>query len=163
MVLDNKLGIVDAVELAREEERISKLAALSLYRGGPLDRLAPGTFDTLGHIHCVLFGDIYDFAGTVRSVNLAKGSFRFASALYLSSALKRIEAMPQGTFDEIVEKYVEMNIAHPFREGVRDASGLTICSVVNLTAPSTGARLGARTTFLPWSAVPCATWSSRCC
>lgn len=117
MIPQNKLGIASSVELAHEEERISKLAALSLYRDGALDKLEPGTFATLQKIHVTLFGDIYDFAGTVRSVNLAKGSFRFASALYLSSALKSIEAMPQGTFDEIVEKYVEMNIAHPFREG----------------------------------------------
>ena len=117
MALANKLGIADDVELAREEERISKLAALSLYRDGALDRLTPGTFDTLRLIHGALLGGIYGFAGKVRDVDLAKGSFRFASALYLESALKSIEAMPQGTFDEIVEKYVEMNIAHPFREG----------------------------------------------
>ena len=117
MALDNKLGIADDVELAREEERISKVAALSLYRDGTLDRLAPGTFETLRYIHDELFGDIYDFAGKVRDVNLAKGNLRFASALYLEPALKSIEGMPQDTFDAIVEKYVEMNVAHPFREG----------------------------------------------
>ncbi|MFC2706551.1 MAG: protein adenylyltransferase Fic [Olsenella profusa] len=117
MALDNKLGIADDVELAREEERISKVAALSLYRDGILDRLAPGTFETLRYIHDQLFGGIYDFAGAVRDVNLVKGNFRFASALYLESALKSIEDMPQDTFDAIVEKYVEMNVAHPFREG----------------------------------------------
>lgn len=117
MVLPNKLGITSEVELAHEEERLSKLAALSLYRDGVLDGLAPGTFDTLRRIHVALFGDIYDFAGKIRSVNLAKGNFRFASALYLEQALRSIEKMPQGTFEQIVEKYVEMNIAHPFREG----------------------------------------------
>ena len=117
MALDNKLGIADGVELACEEERISKLAALSHYRDGTHDRLAPGMFETFKHIHDELFGDIYDFAGKVRDVNLAKGNFHFASALYLESTLKSIEGMPQDTFDAIIEKYVEMNIAHPFREG----------------------------------------------
>ena len=117
MIPQNKLGIASSVELAHEEERISKLAALSLYRDGALDKLEPGTFATLQKIHVTLFGDIYDFAGRVRDVNLSKGSFRFASALYLQSALKSIEGMRQGDFEEIVEKYVEMNVAHPFREG----------------------------------------------
>lgn len=117
MTLQNKLGITDDVRLAHEEERISKLAALSLYRDGTLGGLEPGTFETLRQIHIALFGSIYDFAGKVRTVNLAKGSFRFASALYLGSALEAIDAMPQDTFDHIVEKYVEMNVAHPFREG----------------------------------------------
>ena len=115
--LDNKLGITDPVELAHEEERISKQEALALYRDGPLESLVPGTFLTLSTIHSRLFGKLYDFAGKVRTVNLAKGGFRFASALYLDSALRAIERMPQGTFDEVVEKYVEMNVAHPFREG----------------------------------------------
>lgn len=117
MTLKNRLGINDEIQLAHEEERISKLAALRLYRDGTLDRLAPGTFGALRSIHVALFGAIYDFAGQVRSVNLAKGSFRFASALYLGSAIRAIEVMPQGDFDQIVEKYVEMNVAHPFREG----------------------------------------------
>lgn len=117
MALRNKLGIVDEIELAHEEERISKLAALRLYRDGTLDTLAPGTFVALKAIHKALFGDIYDFAGKIRTENLAKGNFRFASALYLRSAIRSIEAMPQGDFDQIVEKYVEMNIVHPFREG----------------------------------------------
>lgn len=117
MTLKNKLGITDEIELAHEEERISKLAALRIYRDGTLDMLAPGTFVALRAIHIALFGDIYDFAGKVRTVNLAKGNFRFASALYLESAISSIEAMPQDGFDQIVEKYVEMNIAHPFREG----------------------------------------------
>lgn len=117
MALRNKLGIVDEIELAHEEERIWKLAALRLYRDGTLDTLAPGTFVALKAIHKALFGDIYDFAGKIRTENLAKGNFRFASALYLRSAIRSIEAMPQGDFDQIVEKYVEMNIVHPFREG----------------------------------------------
>lgn len=117
MTLKNKLGISDEMQLAHEEERISKLAALRLYRDGTLDELVPGTFSTLRAIHVALFGDIYDFAGKVRTVNLAKGNFRFVSALYLDAAIKSIESMPQGDFDKIVEKYVEMNVAHPFREG----------------------------------------------
>lgn len=117
MTLKNKLGISDEMQLAHEEERISKLAALRLYRDGTLDELVPGTFSTLRAIHVALFGDIYDFAGKVRTVNLAKGNFRFVSALYLDAAIKSIESMPQGDFNQIVEKYVEMNVAHPFREG----------------------------------------------
>lgn len=117
MALENKLGITDEIELAHEEERISKEATLELYRSHELDSLDPGTFKTLQHIHQALFGAIYDFAGKVRTVNLAKGSFRFASALYLESALKAIDKMPQESFEQIVEKYVEMNVAHPFREG----------------------------------------------
>lgn len=117
MTLKNKLDITDEVGLAHEEERMSKLAALALYRDGTLDTLAPGNFSALKAIHVALFGDIYDFAGRIRTANLAKGNFRFASAIYLESAIRSIEAMPQDNFDQIVEKYVEMNIAHPFREG----------------------------------------------
>lgn len=117
MTMKNKLGIADAIELAHEEERISKLAALRLSLDGVLDTLAPGTFSALKDIHAALFGDIYGFAGMVRTVNLSKGSFRFASALYLDAAIRSVEAMPQCSFDEIAEKYVEMNIVHPFREG----------------------------------------------
>ena len=117
MTLVNKLGITDPILLAHEEERISKVAALGLYRDGTLQRLPSGSFATLSAIHVRLFGDLYDFAGSIRTVNLAKGSFRFASALYLESAIKAVEAMPQATFDQIAEKYVEMNVAHPFREG----------------------------------------------
>lgn len=116
MTLENKLGITDEIELAHEEERISKRAALALYYDGILDGLVPGTFEALRTIHIALFGGIYDFDGKVRTVNLVKGGFRFASALHLESAIGSIEAMPQGSFDQIVEKYVEMNIAHPFRE-----------------------------------------------
>lgn len=117
MALENKLGITDSAELARAEERISKKKALELFESGLLDQLVPGTYAALAEIHRVLFEDIYDFAGEMRQVNLAKGNFRFAPLMYLDAALQNIEKMPQSTFDEIVEKYVEMNIAHPFREG----------------------------------------------
>ena len=117
MALENKLGITDSAELAREEERISKKRAAQLYDSGYLDTLMPGTYAALAEIHRYLFEDIYDFAGKLRQVNLTKGSFRFAPLMYLDASLKNIEKMPQSTFDEIVEKYVEMNIAHPFREG----------------------------------------------
>ena len=117
MALPNKLGITDPVALAHEEERVSKAAALRMYQDGTLEALEPGRLATLVAIHERLFGDLYDFAGKVRTVNLAKGSFRFAPALYLRQALKAVEAMPQRTFGQIVEKYVEMNVAHPFREG----------------------------------------------
>lgn len=117
MTLENKLGITDPVELARVEERISKKRALELFENGTLDNLDAGTFDALREIHAILFGDVYDFAGKIRDVNIAKGNFRFAPVMYLEASLKHVEAMPQSTFDEIVEKYVEMNIAHPFREG----------------------------------------------
>ncbi len=117
MALENKLGITDSSELAREEERISKKKAAQLYDSGRLDTLMPGTYATLAEIHRFLFEDIYEFAGKMRDVNLAKGNFRFAPLMYLETSLKNIECMPQSTFDQIVEKYVEMNIAHPFREG----------------------------------------------
>lgn len=117
MTLENKLGITDSQELARAEERISKQKALALFESGALDQIAPGTFAALAQIHRVLFADIYDFAGDLRTVNIAKGHFRFASALYLEAAVAEIERMPQNDFDEIVAKYVEMNVAHPFREG----------------------------------------------
>lgn len=117
MALENKLGITDPAELAREEERLSKKKAAELYDSGYLDKLTPGTYATLAEIHRFLFSDIYDFAGKIRDVNLAKGNFRFAPLMYLGASLKNIEKMPQSTIDEIVEKYVEMNIAHPFRDG----------------------------------------------
>ena len=117
MVLENKLGIKNSSDLAREEERISKKKALALFEKGELNRLEPGKFSSLQAIHKYLFEDIYDFEGKIRDVNLAKGNFRFASVMYLEAALKNIDKMPQSTFDEIIEKYVEMNIAHPFREG----------------------------------------------
>ena len=117
MTLENKLGITDSQELARAEERISKQKALALFESGALGQMAPGTFAALAQIHRALFADIYDFAGDLRTVNIAKGHFRFASALYLEAAVAEIERMPQNNFDEIVAKYVEMNVAHPFREG----------------------------------------------
>lgn len=117
MTLENKLGITSSAELATQEERLSKKRALELFESGMLHKLEAGTFKTLQMIHKQLFIDIYDFAGKVRSVNIAKGGFRFVPAMYLLDALKQIERMPQSTFDEIIEKYVEMNVAHPFREG----------------------------------------------
>ena len=117
MAPQNKLGITSSPELAEAEERISKKKALELFENGLLDRLEPGTFATLKAIHKYLFDEIYDFAGELRTVNIAKGNFRFAPLMYLEAALANIDKMPQSTFDEIVEKYVEMNIAHPFREG----------------------------------------------
>ena len=117
MTLENKLGITSSAELATQEERLSKKRALELFESGMLDKLEPGTFKTLQTIHKQLCMDIYDFAGKVRSVNIAKGGFRFVPAMYLLDALIQIERMPQSTFDEIIEKYVEMNVAHPFREG----------------------------------------------
>lgn len=117
MALENKLNLTDSAALAREEERISKRKAKELYDTGTLNALTAGTIETLRSIHRYLFADIYDFAGEIRTVNLSKGSFRFAPVMYLNAALENVEKMPQSTFDEIVEKYVEMNIAHPFREG----------------------------------------------
>ena len=117
MVLENKLGLTDSAELAREEERISKKKAVNLFDFAILKLLSDGTYKTLAAIHKYLFEDIYDFAGEMRTVNMAKGNFRFAPLMYLQVALENIDKMPQSNFDEIVEKYVEMNIAHPFREG----------------------------------------------
>ena len=116
-MLENKLGLSNSAELAREEERISKKKAAELFESGVLDTLTPGSFSALQAIHKYLFDEIYDFASKVRTVNIAKGSFRFAPVMYLDEAIKKIERMPQSTFDEIIEKYVEMNVAHPFREG----------------------------------------------
>lgn len=116
-MLENKLGLTSSADLAREEERISKKKALALFEKGILDHLPAGKFSTLQVIHKYLFEDIYDFAGKIRTVNIAKGNFRFAPLMYLEAALENIDKMPQSNFDEIVEKYVEMNIAHPFREG----------------------------------------------
>lgn len=117
MVITNRLGITDSPTLAREEERISKKAATTLFEENLLNNLPSGTWTTLQRIHTILFQDIYDFAGELRRVNIAKGNFRFVPVMYLSEAVKTIESMPQNSFDEIVEKYVEMNVAHPFREG----------------------------------------------
>ena len=117
MALENKLGFTSSPELAEAEERISKKKAVELFENGILDTLEAGTFATLKAIHKYLFDEIYYFAGELRTVNIAKGNFRFAPLMYLEAALANIDKMPQSTFDEIVEKYVEMNIAHPFREG----------------------------------------------
>ncbi len=117
MALENKLGIIGSAELARAEEKISKQKAVKLYDEGILNTLVPGTFKTLCTIHKYLFEDIYEFAGKIREVNIAKGNFRFAPLMYLEAALNHIDKMPQSDFDKIIEKYVEMNIAHPFREG----------------------------------------------
>ena len=117
MIITNRLGITDSPTLAREEERISKKAATTLFEENLLNDMPSGTWTTLQRIHTILFQDIYDFAGALRSVNIAKGNFRFVPVMYLAEAVRTIEDMPQSTFDEIVEKYVEMNVAHPFREG----------------------------------------------
>ncbi len=117
MALENKLGIESSAELADVEEKITKKRALEIYESGFLDTLKVGTFDSLAKIHKYLFGDIYDFAGEIRKVNISKGNFRFAPLMYLNESLKNIDKMKQSSFDEIIEKYVEMNIAHPFREG----------------------------------------------
>ncbi len=117
MVLENKLGITESAELARQEERISKKKALELFENEILNSLDAGKFDSLAKIHKYLFEDIYTFAGEIRTVNIAKGNFRFAPVMYLKQALEHIDNMPQSTYEEIIEKYVEMNVAHPFREG----------------------------------------------
>lgn len=117
MAFENKLGITDSAQLAREEEKISKAKAKELFESGILDSLHPGTYVTLARIHEFLFDEIYDFAGKMRTVNIAKGNFRFAPLMYLRVSLENIDKMPQSSYDEIIEKYVEMNIAHPFREG----------------------------------------------
>ena len=117
MILDNKLGITNQVELAKAEERISKSKARQLFDSGDINNVEVGTFKGLAYIHAYLFEDIYDFAGIIRSVNIAKGNFRFAPLMYLEQSLKHIDSMPQHDFNAIIEKYVEMNIAHPFREG----------------------------------------------
>lgn len=117
MTIQNKLGISDSFKLAQAEERISKQKAMELFESGRLDKLDAGTFESLSEIHKFLFEDIYDFAGEIRTVNIAKGNFRFTPVMYLAEALKNIDKMPQSGFEQIIEKYVEMNIAHPFREG----------------------------------------------
>ena len=116
-MLDNKLGITDSTKLARTEEKISKKKAIEMFENGFLEKLKPGTYESLAAIHEYLFDEIYDIAGKIREVNLSKGNFRFAPLMYLEAALQSIDKMPQSTFDEIIEKYVEMNVAHPFREG----------------------------------------------
>ena len=117
MTLENKLNITDSAELANIEEKMTKIKALELFKNGILDNLEAGTFESLSKIHEYLFSEISDFAGKIRDVNIAKGNFRFAPVMYLKASLEHIDKMPQKTFDEIIDKYVEMNIAHPFREG----------------------------------------------
>lgn len=117
MILDNKLGITNQIELARAEEKISKQKAKQLFDSGDINKVEIGTYKGLSFIHNYLFCDIYDFAGIMRTVNISKDDFRFAPLMYLETSLKHIDSMPQSNFDEIIEKYVEMNIAHPFREG----------------------------------------------
>ena len=117
MILKNKLGIEDEIELAKTEEKITKIKAIELFETGKLNTIEVGTFNGLSQIHKFLFEDIYDFAGKIRTENISKSNFRFASVMYLEEALKQIDMMPQSNFDEIIEKYIEMNIAHPFREG----------------------------------------------
>lgn len=117
MALENKLDIINSAELARSEEKVSKKKAVLLFESGYLNTLKAGTIESLIKIHKFLFDEVYDFAGKVREVDISKGNFRFASAMYLHAALESIEKMPQLTYDEIIEKYVEMNVAHPFREG----------------------------------------------
>ena len=117
MILENKLNITNQVELGKAEEKISKQKAKQLFDSGDIEKVEVGTFKGLAFIHAYLFEDIYDFAGKIRDVNIAKGNFRFAPLMYLQASLEYIDAMPQSSFDEIIEKYVEMNIAHPFREG----------------------------------------------
>lgn len=116
-MIENKLDIKNSAELAREEERISKKKAVEMFESRYLDNLPPGTFQTLSEIHRILFEDIYEFAGKVRTVNIAKGNFRFAPVIYLAASIESVEKMPQNSFDKIIEKYVEMNVVHPFREG----------------------------------------------
>ena len=130
MALENKLGITDSSALAREEEKISKKKALELFETGYLDTLQAGTFESLSLIHKYLFDEIYEFAGKIREVNIAKGNFRFAPLMYLQAALDNIDKMPQADFDAIIEKYVEMNIAHPFREGNGRATRIWLDSIL---------------------------------
>lgn len=129
MALDNRLNITDSTELARMEEKISKKKAVKLFENGYLDNYEVGTFRMLAAIYKYLFGEIYDFAGKVRTLNIAKGNFRFAPVMYLQAALENVEKMPQSTFDEIVEKYVGMNIAHPFRDKLEtQVKDLCLCA-----------------------------------
>lgn len=165
MALENKLGITDSAELARAEERISKTKALELFETGLLETFEVGTFRGLAQIHRYLFDEIYGFAGEIRKVNLAKGTFRFAPVMYLEAALQNIDRMPQSNFDEIIEKYVEMNVAHPFREGNGRSTRIWLDMI--LKKSFTGWWIGARsikpTIFLPWSAVQLRMLKSRFC
>lgn len=154
MALENKLGMTNSADLAREEERISKKKALELFDSGLLDQLEAGKYSALKAIHKYLFDEIYDFAGELRTVNISKGNFRFAPLMYLEAPLENIDKMPQSTFDEIVEKYVEMNIAHPFGRatGAAPAFGSTSFSKPNFIRSLIGARWIKKIIFLQWSA-----------
>lgn len=155
-MLENKLGITNSAELAREEERISKTKASVMFESGFLDTLEAGTVSTLCEIHRFLFCDIYDFAGKLRTVNISKGKFRFASVMYLEDALAAVEKMPQSSFDEIIEKYVEMNIAHPFREGNGRSMRiwLDLMLKASLAKSPTGTALTRKAILPPWSTAP---------
>ena len=153
MALENKLGLTSSAERVREEERISKKKAADLFQSGMLDKLEAGSFSSLKAIHKYLFEDIYEFAGQIRRVNLAKGSFRFAPLMYLENALENIDKMPQSTFDEIVEKYVEMNIAHPIREGNGRSMRIWLDCMLKkeIGRAFTGAGRTRRTISSPWN------------
>lgn len=164
MALGNKLGLTSSADLAREEERISKKRAAELFEKSVLYNLPAGKFSTLQAIHKYLFEDIYDFAGELRTVDLVKGNFRFAPLIYLQAALDNIDKMPQSNFDEIVEKYVEMNIAHPFRRVTvaAPAFGLTISLKTKSARLSIGARLTKKIISLQWSVARLKMWKSKC-
>ena len=163
MALENKLGLTSSADLAREEERISKKKALELFENGMLDKLEAGKFSALKAIHKYLFEDIYDFAGELRTVNIAKGNFRFAPLMYLQAALENIDKMPQSNFDEIIEKYVEMNIAHPFREGNGRSTRIWLDHILKneIGKVSIGARLTKKIISLQWSAARLKMWKSK--
>ena len=156
MSVENKLGLTSSDDLAREEERLSKKKAVELFENGMLDTLPAGKFSTLQAIHTYLFEDIYDFAGKLRTVNLAKGNFRFAPLMYLEAALASIDKMPQSTFDEIIEKYVEMNIAHPFREGNGRSTRIWLDHILKTEIGKVvdWSKVDKRIIFLQWSAAP---------
>ena len=155
MTLENKLNIADPTELARMEEKISKKKAVELFENGFLDHYEAGTFAMLAAIHRYLFDEIYDFAGKVRTVNIAKGNFRFAPVMYLQAALENVEKMPQSTFDEIIEKYVEMNIAHPFGEGNGRSARIWLYLILKKELNMViGALLIKKITLWQWKEVP---------
>ena len=163
-MLENNLGLTSSAELHDAEERLTKQRAAQLFADRLLDGKPAGTFQTLAFIHAHLFQDVYPFAGKVREVDISKGGFRFASALYLDGALKSIEGMPQADFDQIIKKYVEMNVAHPFREGNGRSMRLWLDHILKeeLGQVVIGAGWTSRTTFLPWSAAPSKTLRSGC-
>ena len=165
MALENKLGLTSSADLAREEERISKKKAAELFEKGILDNLPAGKFSTLQAIHKYLFEDICDFAGELRTVNIAKGNFRFAPLMYLQAALDNIDKMPQSNFDEIIEKYVEMNIAHPFREGNGRSTRIWLDHILKTKSARllTGARWIRKIICSLWNAVRLKMWKSKCC